>query len=49
MMAGEYIYAGDLDYPYPPFWGLAHAPLTVFSRHTAQVVAFPCSSARCCC
>lgn len=41
MAAGEYIYAHGTDYPYPPFWGLAHLPLSVFSAHTAQVVAFP--------
>lgn len=41
MAAGEYLYAHGTDAPYPPFWGLAHLPLSVFSDHWGQVVAFP--------
>lgn len=41
MVAGTYIYENDLDYPYPPFWGFAHAPFSALSPHAAQVVAFP--------
>ncbi|HSV15799.1 MAG TPA: glycosyltransferase family 87 protein [Tepidisphaeraceae bacterium] len=26
--------------PYPPFWALAHAPLTVVSAHQAQIIGF---------
>lgn len=26
--------------PYPPFWAMAHAPLTIVSAHTAQIVLF---------
>jgi alpha-1,2-mannosyltransferase len=26
--------------PYPPFWAMAHAPLTIFTAHVAQVIVF---------
>ena len=26
--------------PYPPFWAMAHAPLTLFSAHVAQIIVF---------
>ncbi|MCC7419200.1 MAG: DUF2029 domain-containing protein [Planctomycetaceae bacterium] len=41
MAAGEYLYAHGTDYPYPPFWGLAHLPVSLLECHTAQVVSFP--------
>lgn len=41
LLAGEFIYAGGHDRPYPPFWGLAHAPLTVLPMPLAQVLLFP--------
>jgi len=41
MLEGEFIYAGGLDNPYPPFWGLAHIPFVTFSVTTAQCIAFP--------
>jgi hypothetical protein len=41
MAAGEYLYAHGTDYPYPPFWGLAHLPLSFLECHRAQIVAFP--------
>src|SRR5438067_12305511 len=25
---------------YPPFWPMAHAPLTLFSAHVAQIIVF---------
>ncbi len=48
LAAGTFIYqpspGGDprgLDFPYPPFWALAHAPLTILSCHAAQLVLYP--------
>ena len=29
------------DHPYPPFWALVHAPLTVFPLRVAQLLMFP--------
>lgn len=39
--AGTFIYRNGLDYPYPPFWALMHAPLTVVPMHAAQLLLFP--------
>lgn len=41
LAAGTFIYHNGLDYPYPPFWALVHAPLTVLSLHAAQLLLFP--------
>ena len=41
LLAGEFIYTGGLNVVYPPFWALAHAPLTILSAHAAQVVVYP--------
>ncbi|MEO1999905.1 MAG: glycosyltransferase family 87 protein [Planctomycetaceae bacterium] len=41
MLNGEFIYAGGLDCPYPPFWGLAHIPFLMFPTSVAQWVAYP--------
>jgi alpha-1,2-mannosyltransferase len=41
LLAGEFIYADGLNVVYPPLWALAHAPLTIMSAHTAQVVVYP--------
>ena len=41
LAAGEFIYERGLDHPYPPFWGLAHAPLSVVSMPVAQTLLFP--------
>lgn len=30
-----------LDHPYPPFWALAHAPLTVMPMNVAQLALYP--------
>ena len=43
LLTGELIYADGLNVVYPPFWALAHAPLTILSAHTAQVVVYPLS------
>ncbi|HUG89629.1 MAG TPA: glycosyltransferase family 87 protein [Planctomycetaceae bacterium] len=41
LVAGEFLYDGSLNCSYPPFWALAHAPLTVLPMHAAQVLLFP--------
>jgi alpha-1,2-mannosyltransferase len=41
LAAGEYIYHNGLDYPYPPFWAAAHAPLTLVPMHVAHLMLFP--------
>jgi alpha-1,2-mannosyltransferase len=40
LIAGEYLYASGLNFVYPPFWGLAHAPLALLDLHFAQVVGY---------
>lgn len=40
LIAGEYLYTGGLNFVYPPFWGLAHAPLALLDAHLAQVVGY---------
>jgi hypothetical protein len=41
LAAGEFIYEGGHDSPYLPFWGLAHAPLSVLPVQVAQLCLFP--------
>lgn len=42
IVAGTYIYTGNLNFVYPPFWAMAHAPLVIFgSPKVAQLVAYP--------
>ena len=48
LVAHEFMYqsveGGDErghDYPYPPFWALAHAPLTAIPTHVAQLLVYP--------
>ncbi len=41
LAAGEFIYEGGLDHPYPPFWALLHSPLSVFDTNTAQLITYP--------
>ena len=41
LAAGEFIYGNNLNCSYPPFWALAHAPLTVLPLPAAQAVLFP--------
>jgi alpha-1,2-mannosyltransferase len=38
---GVFIYGGGLDFVYPPFWALIHAPLHIFGVHAAQVIVYP--------
>jgi len=40
MLSGEFLYDGDLDFVYPPFWALAHAPLALIDVHMAQIMAY---------
>jgi hypothetical protein len=40
-VAGEFLYAGGFHIPYPPFWAMAHAPLTALPVRAAQVLVFP--------
>jgi alpha-1,2-mannosyltransferase len=40
MLFGEFIYDGGLDFVYPPFWALAHAPLALIDVHVAQIMAY---------
>ena len=45
-MNGHSLYLGpggqppDYPNPYPPFWAMAHAPLTIVSAHLAQILVF---------
>lgn len=41
MVAQTFIYENGDNYPYPPFWGLAHAPLAAMPMPSAQVFIFP--------
>jgi len=42
IVSGEYIYADNLNFVYPPFWAMAHAPLVLFgSPRVAQLVIYP--------
>lgn len=40
---GQFLYAGGLHTPYPPFWAMANVPLTFLPLHAAQIVAYPIS------
>jgi alpha-1,2-mannosyltransferase len=39
--SGAFIYENGLNYVYPPFWAMAHAPLTIVSPHLAQILLYP--------
>lgn len=41
LRVGDPLYADGLDLPYPPFWGAAHAPLTVVPGRAAIVLVYP--------
>ena len=41
MVEGEWIYEGGLNFVYPPFWALAHAPLALIDVHVAQMLVYP--------
>lgn len=38
---GIFIYEGELDFVYPPFWAMIHAPLHYFGLHAAQIIVYP--------
>ncbi len=38
---GVFIYEGGLDFVYPPFWAMVHAPLHFFGLHAAQIIVYP--------
>ena len=40
-LAGEFLYAGGLHVPYPPFWAMAHAPLALLPMPVAKTLLFP--------
>ena len=41
LLDGKFIYANGLDVVYPPFWALAHTPLTLVPTRTARVLLYP--------
>jgi alpha-1,2-mannosyltransferase len=38
---GLFIYENGLDFVYPPFWALIHAPLYPLGLHAAQILVYP--------
>ncbi|HEX8204356.1 MAG TPA: glycosyltransferase family 87 protein [Isosphaeraceae bacterium] len=40
-LAREFLYAGNLHVPYPPFWGLASAPLTLLPMPWMRTLLYP--------
>ena len=38
---GVFIYEGGLDFVYPPFWAMVHAPLHLFGVRAAQIIVYP--------
>lgn len=38
---GTFIYENGLDFVYPPFWALVHAPLSLLGLHAAQIIVYP--------
>ena len=40
LLAGEYIYENGLNFVYPPFWALVHAPLALLTVHRAQIIGY---------
>jgi alpha-1,2-mannosyltransferase len=38
---GAFIYEGGIDFVYPPFWAMVHAPLHLFGLHAAQIIVYP--------
>ncbi|MCA9116571.1 MAG: DUF2029 domain-containing protein [Planctomycetaceae bacterium] len=49
LIRGEFLYGnagwyrgyGGTDFPYPPIWGIVHAPLALFPRAVAQTLLYP--------
>jgi len=40
-LAREFLYASGHDIPYPPFWGMAHAPAALLPMGVAKAILFP--------
>ncbi len=40
-LAGEFLYAGGMHLPYPPFWAMAHAPAAFLPLAVAKALLFP--------
>lgn len=38
---GEFLYKGNHNYPYPPFWGYVHSVLVDIPMHTAYLLIYP--------
>ena len=41
LIHGIFIYQGGLGTVYPPFWALAHAPLSFLGLHLSQILVYP--------
>jgi hypothetical protein len=41
LMAGAYLYRGGMHAPYPPFWAVASAPLTILPMPVMRAVLYP--------
>lgn len=39
-LAGEFLYAGGMHLPYPPFWAMAHAPAALLPLAVAKALLF---------
>ena len=40
-LAGDFLYAGGMHLPYPPFWAMAHAPTALVPMPVAKALLFP--------
>src|SRR5438477_10059173 len=40
-LAGEFLYAGGHDFPYPPFFGMLFAPAALLPMSIAKAVFYP--------
>ena len=45
LAGADFIYKGNLDFVYPPFWALVHAPLHFLGLHAAQIIVYPLAPA----
>jgi len=41
LIHGIFIYQGGLGTVYPPFWAMAHAPLSFIGLHLSQILVYP--------
>ena len=47
ILSGQFLYEFGLNIPYPPFWAMAHAPLTALSVGLAQSLVFVLAQPHC--